>query len=166
MQWNLYSIKHKFKRFIVNTKNRVQHQNIVVELNSSCTPKTYDCIHQNAKVCLQCFKGIITNFTYMVPWWDFHASRLLNRRLIVASFKVTMVASGFATRRLATNLKVPIVLPRFVTAWRHQRELGFAISLKATTWFARSLKVISLKVVTIVCWSFSSLVVIYWCFSS
>jgi hypothetical protein len=38
--------------------------------------------------------------------------------------------------------------------------------LKATTWFARSLKVISLKVVTIVCWSFSSLVVIYWCFSS
>lgn len=98
---------------------------------------------------------MITNFTYMVPWWDFNALRLLNRRLIVVSFKVTsqfatmrfvaslkatMVALGFATRRFATNLKAPTTLPRFVTSLKAPTWIGICNKLESNNMICNKLE--------------------------
>jgi len=70
----------------------------------------------------------------------------------VTSLKIPMITLGFVAIGFAISLKVVMTLLRFVA------------SLKATTRFAKNLKVASLKVRIDVHWNFFSLTFVCWYF--
>ncbi len=101
----------------------MQHQNIVTKHESSCTLKTYDYIHQNAKVHFIILQKHVQKF-YTQWWfqkeWDYHTSKLLNNKSIIVILKATSI---FAT----------IVTPRFASSLKTTTPLGCVVSLKAPT---------------------------------
>jgi hypothetical protein len=95
----------------------------------------------------------------MISRGEYHTLMLLHSRLITTSLKATLrfASPRFVAMRFATSLKISTITLGFVA-------IGFAISLKATTRFAKNLKVASLKVAIDVHWSFFSLAIVCWCF--
>ncbi len=146
----------------------MQHLNIVIGHKSSCTLETYDHIHQNAKVhfiMLQRHVQKIYTQWWFQEGWDYHTSRLLNKKLIIVILKATsifatMVAPRFAPTWFVSNLKATTPLG-CVIKLKAQR---FVTSLKATMEFAKNLKVTNLKVMATIHWNFFSLMHVHWQF--